>query len=148
MAATYHTIENIQALLTSAQIIISDDSDPDETTIGGWMDETEAKVEAALKDRYTLPPTGSKALLMLAEICAKFTAARVWNAVFGGQTEPGQRTYGELLYRQAQDLLNALAAGDIAFPDEEPLIDPAIGPGSPAAVGMDRDSVFTMEDVF
>jgi len=149
MADAYHTIEQIQALLNTQQILISEDSQPDETTITGWIAETDARIEAALKDRYVLPPIGTKALALLAEIGAKLTGARVWNALFAGNIEPGQRTYADVLERQARDILNALAAGDIEFPDEDPLVDPSVGPGRPAATqGIEREPIFSIEDIF
>jgi hypothetical protein len=146
---TYHGIADIQALLNTQQIEISASSQPALADVESWIAETEAKVDGALKGRYDLPPTGTAALALLREICAKFTASRVWYAVFGGATEPGARTYGDVLIRQAQDVLNALVAGDIELPDEEPSGEIPIGPGAPAATeGIERDPIFTMQDIF
>lgn len=73
----YATASNVQVILTTGRFTIGASSEPSTTTVGEWLDQLSAQVDAALKAAGygTVPATGTTDLLLLkakvAEACAR-----------------------------------------------------------------------------
>ena len=108
----YHTLANVQDLLTNQNVVLSASSVPSSYTVADWIDETEGVVEGYASLYYTIPITGAKALAVMRRICSNLTGARVWRAAFSQDPQAEKvETYADRLETWANEQLKALERG-------------------------------------
>ena len=104
----YCAVLDIRAYYIGKKFDATDDN-LSETQISGFIDEATARIDAVLRQRYSLPILGTSDLLILKDVCEKLVVCKVDN-IIRTRDENGRN-----ICREANDLLADLANGDLAL---------------------------------
>jgi len=112
--ANYHTLGDVRALLIGQQVPIDATSEPSETEVTEFIEDTERYVDARLRSAgYTVPLTDSDAKRIVGEICTMLTAAKVYRIAV--RSRGGEAEYAEALEKTAEARLARIHSGELAL---------------------------------
>jgi predicted phage tail protein len=91
----YASVGDVQRLIWSGHLAISDGSEPNRAAVEDWLCDISQWLDAVLAWRYVVPVTDARDREVLRPICAALVAARCWQALVG--RNPGQEARAQEL---------------------------------------------------